>query len=243
MGIFSRLTSAALESLAGEADLVFNTPNEKSLPGYLKLGWQRVGRLPVSVHISRPLSFVKGLRSLRNEARPLRDRPSVNAESAAQVLEDQAAVASLLFEAECTNSRLDTDRDVDYLRWRYGSAPLLGYRAVREQDGEGLRGLALFRIRPRGALWESTVAEVLVRPHDNEALRGLLRRVARAAPVDHATCRLGSGLPSLTRAAGSAYVPCPLGPTLVVRPLNPDIALDPTRRDLWNLSIGDFEVF
>ena len=31
---------------------IFNTPNQQSLPGYLKMGWQRVGRLPVSVRAS-----------------------------------------------------------------------------------------------------------------------------------------------------------------------------------------------
>ena len=43
-GIFSRLTSEALDLLRGDTDLIFNTPNEKSLPGYLKLGWRIVGR-------------------------------------------------------------------------------------------------------------------------------------------------------------------------------------------------------
>ena len=38
-GIFSRLTLEALDSLRDQADFIFNTPNEKSLPGYLKMGW------------------------------------------------------------------------------------------------------------------------------------------------------------------------------------------------------------
>ena len=44
-GIFRRLTLGALPALADMGvDAVFNTPNDKSRPGYLKMGWQIVGR-------------------------------------------------------------------------------------------------------------------------------------------------------------------------------------------------------
>ena len=40
-GIFSRLTLGALDELRDEGvDFVFNTPNDQSRPGYLKMGWQ-----------------------------------------------------------------------------------------------------------------------------------------------------------------------------------------------------------
>ncbi len=43
-GIFSTLTPTRSRRCGSRADLVFNTPNEKSLPGYLKMGWQIVGQ-------------------------------------------------------------------------------------------------------------------------------------------------------------------------------------------------------
>src|SRR4029079_3500391 len=44
-GIFTKLTLAGLEELAAEGvDFVFNTPNDKSRPGYLKMGWHVLGR-------------------------------------------------------------------------------------------------------------------------------------------------------------------------------------------------------
>src|SRR4029453_2889830 len=55
MGIFSRLTRAALDDLEGTADLVFNTPNGKSGPGYLKMGWREVGKMPVPIPARHPL--------------------------------------------------------------------------------------------------------------------------------------------------------------------------------------------
>ena len=44
-GVFSRLTREAIANLEGEGAFVFNTPNEQSKPGYLKMGfveWARV---------------------------------------------------------------------------------------------------------------------------------------------------------------------------------------------------------
>ncbi len=49
-GIFRRLTLHALDALpALGVEFVFNTPNDKSLPGYLKIGWKVIGRAPVRV--------------------------------------------------------------------------------------------------------------------------------------------------------------------------------------------------
>jgi hypothetical protein len=41
-GIFKSLTLKGLELCQNDYDLVFNTPNENSLPGYLKMGWQTI---------------------------------------------------------------------------------------------------------------------------------------------------------------------------------------------------------
>lgn len=38
-GVFQALTTFALDSVADSSDLIFNTPNRSSLPGYLKMGF------------------------------------------------------------------------------------------------------------------------------------------------------------------------------------------------------------
>lgn len=40
-GLFKKLTLKGLEACNGKYDLIFNTPNENSLPGYLKMGWEK----------------------------------------------------------------------------------------------------------------------------------------------------------------------------------------------------------
>lgn len=39
-GIFKRLTLTGLDNIKDEYDLIFNTPNENSRPGYIKMGWK-----------------------------------------------------------------------------------------------------------------------------------------------------------------------------------------------------------
>jgi GNAT superfamily N-acetyltransferase len=235
IGVFSRLTKEALDALDGDVDLVFNTPNQKSGPGYMKLGWREVGRVPVRVRVRRPLRLVAGR---RGGPRP---EPPVEAERAATVLARTAAVQRLL-QHEPPARGLATRRDPGYLAWRYGEAPLLGYRVVAEErDGE-LAGLAIFRVRPRGGLWETTIAEVLA-GGDARTARRLLRRVARAAVVDHLTFHAQAGTPLARVAAMTGYLPSPASISLVVNPRRPDIRPDPTDLHAWSLSLGDLEVF
>jgi GNAT superfamily N-acetyltransferase len=238
-GVFSLLTRTALDLLKDEADLVFNTPNNASRPGYLKLGWRDVGRVPVAVRVRRPLRLV---RERRASAGPSPPRPAVTAELVGRVLEREQPIAGLLAEAGTAGDpRLRTPRDLAYLRWRYGAAPLLGYAGVVEEEAGQVRGLAIFRVRPRGGLWESTIAELLVPSGDRRTAGRLLRRVADAAPVDHLTLHIGDGM--VMTAARSGFLPAPGGIRLVVNPLGAGLQPDPSDLGAWALSLGDLEVF
>ena len=49
-GVFKKLTLFALEQCKSEGiDLVFNTPNKISKSGYLKMGWEEIGRMPIQI--------------------------------------------------------------------------------------------------------------------------------------------------------------------------------------------------
>ena len=247
LGVFRRLTTTALAALAGEVDLVFNTPNEKSLPGYLKMGWEPVGRIPVRVRVRNPVRFATGFRSLRDpaasEAASTNDAPAIDAPLAADALGSLEEVDGLLERAGAPTGRWTTPRDHAFLRWRYGSAPGFDYRVVREERDGRLRGLAVFRVRPRGSLWETTLADVIVESGDAGTAVRLLRRVIHAAHVDHVTGHFPEGSELRSAAARSGFVPTPAGVTFVVNPLRADVLPDPTRLGSWGLSLGDVEVF
>ncbi|MGH2791295.1 MAG: GNAT family N-acetyltransferase [Actinomycetota bacterium] len=240
-GVFSRLTLDALEALRPNTDLVFNTPNGKSGPGYLKMGWRRVCSLPVSVRVRRPLHFARNLRSLRSDS-TAGSPPAIDASPAAEELADTEQVRALLTRLSY-DDRFTTERSLEYLRWRYGAAPLLDYRALTAKvDGE-LRGLLIFRVRPRGSLWESTVAEVLVAPTDDRTARSLLRWATRAAAVDHLTIHLPARSPLTRSSMLTGFVPSPRGMDLFVNPLRGNIQPPPEKFESWALSLGDLEVF
>jgi hypothetical protein len=202
-----------------------------------------VGKIPISVRVRRPVHMLTRSRSRRSGTPGSRPEPPINAETAAEGLLDPGLPSLLADSSERRDGRIATPRDLEYLRWRYAGARMLDYRAVREERGGELVGIALFRVRRRGELWESTVAEAIVRPGDRATARRLLRGVATAAPVDHLTCHFPSGSASASGARRAGFVPTPGGMTFVVNPLNEGLQPEPTGLRSWALTLGDLEVF
>ena len=121
----------------------------------------------------------------------------------------------------------------ELLRWRYGD-PLLGYRAITAPDGPA-GGLALFRIRRRGAAREAALSEVLVPDGDHRTARRLVRNVLATADADY-VLTLRS-----TTTGGTGLWPLPgQGPTLTARTLSTEA---PPALPDWALSLGDIELF
>lgn len=229
-GIFTAITLMGIDARRHDGcDFVFNTPNDQSRPGYLKMGWREVGRLPVSVCPVR-LSALPALARSGVAA----ERFSVAtdaADPAGEVLADTAAIEDLLA-AIPPPSALRTRRSPAYLRWRYDSFPPLRYRAV--VAGEPRKGVAVFRLRRRGESVEAAIVEVLAR--DQRTRRRLLADVRRACGADHAI------LLSRDRTAVAAgFLPLPgRGPILTCRPLRGD---GPSQIAGWDFALGDIELF
>ncbi|WP_020378555.1 GNAT family N-acetyltransferase [Candidatus Microthrix parvicella] len=233
-GIFSRLTLGALDDLRDDGvDCVFNTPNDKSRPGYLKMGWHEVGKVPVSVRLTGLRSIPK-LAGARTAAAMWSDESSVGL-PADEVLADRDGVEALLTRIG-NGSRISTDRTPEFLHWRYRFAALR-YRAV--SLGRGVEdGLVVFRVRRRGTATEATICEVLVPKGTStrtawKALKGsgvdyLLKGSATQGRLHLADARQG-------------FVPVPaLGPILTWRPVAHPMV--PTL-DQLALGLGDIELF
>ena len=163
-GLFRRLTLGAVADLtAAGVGAVFNTPNEQSRPGYLKMGWHQLGRptlgvLPATVRRAGVLRQARTAAEKWSEACPI-------GEPAGAVLAGLATVPG----PAGGSRRWATPRTTAYLSWRYGFAPL-HYRVV-EAGG----GLVVFRVRRRGGAREVAIVEWLARP-DPRALRRLVRQ-------------------------------------------------------------------
>lgn len=240
-GIFTRLTLTALEQLAEEGvSFVFNTPNDQSRPGYLKMGWQLVGRVPVAVRLGGPARALSMLR-----ARVPAGKWSVAnriGQSAAEVFGDAAATDELLTRVAPAAGRrpggpgpLRTRRSGDFLRWRYAEAPL-GYRVLCLPGGPSA-GLAVFRLRRRGTALEATIDDLLVPPGEPASVGRLVRAVRRASRADYAIAVPAVG------GVSHGLLPLPnQGPLLTWRRV---AAHDDrgSRMSDWAFSLGDIELF
>lgn len=207
-GIFTRLTLDALPDLRDDGvDFIFNTPNDKSRPGYLKMGWAEVGRVPVAVRVAGVgrLSAVAGARAAAEKW----SQPSAVGVSAPDAFADDDEVASLLV-VSSSSCQLSTDRDIAYLRWRY-SFDALHYRVVPVGDSIAA-GAVVFRLRRRGTALEATISELAV--PSPSAARSAIGSILRTTGADYA---IAAGGPELLRAG---FVPAPrLGPMLTWKPM------------------------
>ncbi|MCO5312199.1 MAG: GNAT family N-acetyltransferase [Microthrixaceae bacterium] len=227
-GVFKALTLGALPELTeAGTHFVFNTPNAQSRPGYLKMGWSEVGRVPVGVAIVRPgaLRRVAGAKAAANKW----SEPLTIGLTSHEAFANEADVEALIGDQRSGEFR--TDRSGEYLRWRY-SFEALQYRVVPVGDRIS-DGVVVVRIRRRGSALEATISEVLAA--SPKAFGATMRRILRETGADYAIA--GGG----TELARSGFVSVPrLGPILTWRPLGrPGV---PLLNEL-DLELGDVELF
>lgn len=220
-GIFTRLTRELLDQLGAEGiELVFNTPNAKSRPGYLKMGWRLVGRAPLW---ACPTGRVR-----------VGAATSGSLPSGAECLLD----ASLTEPASVPPRRgLKTRFSGAYLRWRYLENPAFKYGAWASAGA-----FLVYRVRARAGLIEGMLVEAHCQPGLRPILElsGLLR-AAKGLGCHYllaAAPRVSGRAPALALAG---FAPLPrVGPHLTLREVPPNLleGLPPL-----DVSVGDLEMF
>jgi len=225
-GLFESLTYAALGACADDGiDFVFNTPNTQSMPGYLKMGWRQVGRLPTAIH-PREVSALSRLARERPAAElryldvdgGLSIDEWIGSGGWAQVATDRSAV-------DTSDRTLRTRLDADVLRWRYGNATMPSRVFV---DGPST---VIVSLRRRGDATEAVINQGFGPASDVDTLAcSVARRVDAAYAV-----RLGG--PSLRH----RFLPVPGGgPWLTWRAVS-DAGMPPLPN--WALTMGDIASF
>lgn len=227
-GIFTKLTLGALEDIRKEGVRgVFNTPNDQSRPGYLKMGWVPVARVPVAM---RPRSIQSLPRVL--QARTSASKWSERCEVGCGIEE---ALASFSVDSElisaATRDGISTNYSPEYLRWRYSFGPLQYRAMLLGRNGDD--GMIVFRVRKRGAALEATICEAFV--SDSRQLAGATKSILKETRADYAL------VSSALAGPRALMLRTPrLGPMLVWRDLSEQPV--PTIEDL-RLSLGDIELF
>lgn len=221
-GIFRNLTMSALEvARADGVDMVFNTPNEASRPGYLTMGWVEVGPIGVMARPRPGLLFRRGDPEPWQEAPGLKEAPETKLDQASAVLQVPAGTG------------LRTQKTREYLRWRYSGHPTARY-VVSAVD----TAAAVARLNIRKGRRELVVSE-LGGDHPLRALRPLLR----SSRPDYAVAWFSPSHVGRVLAIRSGIVPVPgvTALTLVVNPLR-DLPVDVASLDTWCFGLGDLEL-
>lgn len=226
LGIFRTLTLQGVADLTRAGDgIVFNTPNDQSRPGYLKMGWSLARRLPVGVMPRGPRALV-AMATSKVPASLWSEETEVGLDAAA-AFADPELTRGLLTHAPQSGVR--TKRTPEYLAWRTAFGPLR-YRVLLAKPDDPTAGGVVFRLRRRGDALEAAILEQFV----SDAIVGsrLVRAVLHETGADYAI--------GLRTGRSAGLLPLPKqGPLLTTRPL---AASPPSPKD-WALTLGDIELF
>lgn len=224
-GIFRTLTMAAVESCKNEGiAFVFNSPNQISIKGYLKMGWYAIGKMPI---LLSPGSFF----------------PKKFSEEKANAIYMDYNVASALEKLNSSwrlserNKIMHTPISYDYLKWRYLDCPVAKYGAIIEQGRFGI----VFRIKKINKFTELRICEIWIESNASykPALTALKKIVKRVKPV-MTSCAESS---MLEAKIPGMWGPFKKGPMVTLRPLANDNLNNFNKFYNWNPSVGSMELF
>lgn len=237
-GIFKKLTLQQIDKCKQEGiHFVFNTPNNQSMPGYLKMGWEKQGRMNLKIKLVRPVSlayakFFNPKKHLTHEDRtPVQEWPVVDLFKSYQPLQNY----------------LTTAVTREYILWRYARNPLFRYNYFTDHKNYVL----ISRIKTHSFSNELRLVDfILLSPgeHNHKISSHLKKAVSRF-------CRdNGIDFISFSGRQYQLYRPYfkwmglipvrPLGPIITLKNVNMENRF-PELLDAenWNYSLGDMELF
>lgn len=214
-GIFKKLTLKALEIGKERGDhFVFNTPNEQSRPGYLKMGWEEVSKLKVQIR--------------------LLNLPFNNMESEVVKSQKEDSIADLLntyFKQLEASDRLFTPKDLNYIQWRYLRNPLQNYTIVFDKE-YFIAGY----VKERKRFNEFRVSEAVFSEPGKKSAKEAVLKLAKSSGAKFLSVSPDSGIHFKTGISGK------FGPVLTYKPMNnnkPEFL----NLNTWAYSLGDLELF
>lgn len=221
-GIFKKLTLSAVDELKkNDAHFIFNTPNEKSRPGYLKMGWEPAGKLLVSLKPSY---------TFWNWGRDLKDY-SIKLEATEN---ERTKLCSNWVKHLQDSSALFTPKSSHYLKWRYEQNFLQKYEVISTSSYY----LAAY-VKKRKFIKELRIAECIFHETTSKEIFNVIAQLASKFGV-----HVISFSPQLLKIKLNNYKGN-FGPMLTLRDLN----LSPVEKTdfldvtTWQYSLGDLELF
>ncbi|WP_296623695.1 GNAT family N-acetyltransferase [Marivirga sp.] len=223
-GIFKKLTLGLLEQCEKDGvHLVFNTPNNQSKPGYLKMGWEEAGKLPIQISIKKPIKIAIAKLKGKNETSFL-ELPN-GAEYDLQKALNQ-------FQFNFKESTVwGTAYSLNYLKWRYEEVPIIPYYAHFNDNA-----CVIFRLKAGGLGVELRICDVFGQKQDIEQL---LDEVYYQNDFDYMSI---SGFEPI-KLPGILKQNKNLGPDVTIRTLAEKDLTEFQGFNNWHPALGDLEVF
>jgi len=237
-GIFKKLTLSLVDYCKGNGDhFIFNTPNLKSMPGYLKMGWKQAGKLPVRVGIQRPFSMLRHF--ISNDKK----QTHTGRNDRLKYYLQHNGLNALLADHHGKASNLTTNVSIEYLKWRYENVPVTNYVAIGSELDGLLSGLIFGRIKQTRIGIELRITDYFVNGdiHDNGLSKWLMVYL-KEWRIDYITI---SGVVSrnFSQLFPGLNIKTSWGPMVTVRGLSM-IDLDKFNVfNQWSPSLGDLELF
>jgi GNAT superfamily N-acetyltransferase len=236
-GIFSKLTKALLRDCEVKGvNLVYNTPNTKSLPGYLKMGWQKAGKYPVTIGIRRPVNIISNLmlRKQKEIAPPIG--------SSIKDCLKHPGLTSLLLSNLSASRHFVTPHTVESLRWRYEKVPVAKYYAeCIEHDGR-LQSVFFYRLKTSRFGIELRVTDLFL--ENENGIKAVERRIKEKLEL-HDADYVSSGNVAGTNLINGllSFTSNAFGPVVTIREIQ---RIDMSAFNAftnWHPSLGDLELF
>jgi GNAT superfamily N-acetyltransferase len=223
-GVFKKLTLKAVEIVKENGGhFIFNTPNEKSKPGYLKMGWEDIDRLNVGIKFVNPIYWMK----------PFNERDSFGcinvSEESLELLLQQVSKQKL------GSQKYFTPKSVKYLKWRYEYNPLQKY-IIRATENYYIAAYVKIHSRFK----ELRIVEFLINSNTNAKYgKIIVKDLARKSGVQILSFSPKDKLNFNSAVSGK------FGPALTLNTLT---LVEKDRKDLndlnsWAYSLGDLELF
>jgi GNAT superfamily N-acetyltransferase len=225
-GIFRKLTMQAVEECKAEGiHLVFNSPNPKSMAGYLTMGWKTVGRMPLCIAAGSLLP---------------RKTDMIFEKQLYQRYNCIAAVSELNndWHESLQGTVFRSPLNKAFVKWRYADCPVVQYGAIISAGEFGL----IFRLKPLNRFYELRICEAWL--EDNAATAKAAKAFRRLRKeIRPVAISMSPGTNVLLKRAMGFWLTLKQGPLTTVRPLALEDLSSFEHFNNWAPSIGAMELF
>ena len=179
------LSARKLLAFEQGGELLFSFPNPNSLPGYIKSGWQYVGRVPWLVRLAKPLAVVRDC---------LNPGKSKAIEVPIKYLLREAIASEIPAHSAGLEDSISLDRPAGYWRWRFSEHPNRQYGLVRSSTDQNSIAVFTLSRKPSGLI-EMVIVDLVCEPASLSGLLGAILKCAQSMGAGFIALMKPRGLP------------------------------------------------